>query len=135
MEYVPGKDLMTFYKQGLELSMPQIRQLLSNILQGLKECHAKDIIHRDMKPQNIIVDIENLRLKIIDFGLSLHVTKGNEAKSYKRCGTMGYMAPEVFANHKDQAKPYTSKCDLFSFGIIVHMILLGYNPLKGKNYE
>jgi serine/threonine protein kinase len=46
-----------------------------------------------MKPQNIIVDIGTLRLKIIDFGLSLHVTKGNEVKFYKRCGTMGYMAP------------------------------------------
>lgn len=48
---------------------------------------------------------------------------------------MGYMAPEVIANSSDQRKPYTSKCDIFSFGIIAHMVLLGFNPLKGKNYE
>jgi len=48
---------------------------------------------------------------------------------------MGYMSPEVFANRRDQMKPYGFKSDLFSFGIIAHMLLLGFNPLKGRNYE
>jgi serine/threonine protein kinase len=48
---------------------------------------------------------------------------------------MGYMAPEVIINTADVRRPYPDKCDLFSFGIIAHMILLGRNPLKGKSYE
>jgi serine/threonine protein kinase len=48
---------------------------------------------------------------------------------------MGYMAPEVVFNTPDQRKQYTTKCDIFSFGIIAYIILLGENPLKGKNYE
>lgn len=48
---------------------------------------------------------------------------------------MGYMAPQVIANSSEQRKAYNGKCDVFSFGIIAHMILMGFNPLKGKNYE
>ena len=48
---------------------------------------------------------------------------------------MGYMAYEVIQNTADKCKPYDFKCDMFSFGIICHMVLMGYNPLKGKNYE
>jgi serine/threonine protein kinase len=101
----------------------------------LKDCHSSNIIHRDIKPQNIIVDDSLQEIKIIDFGLSLNVSKNMEIKHYRRCGTMGYMSPEVFANRRDQMKPYGFKSDLFSFGIIAHMLLLGFNPLKGRNYE
>lgn len=48
---------------------------------------------------------------------------------------MGYMAYEVIHNTADKKKSYDCKCDMFSFGIIVHMMLLGYNPIKGKNYN
>lgn len=46
-----------------------------------------------------------------------------------KCGTVGYMAPEIFL------KRYSEKCDMYSFGIIAHLILMGSNPLKGKSYE
>jgi serine/threonine protein kinase len=115
--------------------MSQIIEILRTILKGLLDCHSVNIIHRDLKPQNIIIDKNNLKPKIIDFGLSLLINPNIDNRSYKRCGTMGYMAPEVAANTSQSRKPYSAKCDIFSFGIIVHMILLGYNPLKGKNYE
>lgn len=48
---------------------------------------------------------------------------------------MGYIAPEVIANTAEHRKPYDCKADMFSFGIISHLLLFGTNPLKGKNYE
>jgi serine/threonine protein kinase len=74
-----------------------------------------------------------MQLKIIDFGLSLHAGQTGNRCNYKRCGTLSYMAPEVFAAEQD--KTYDEKCDIFSFGIIAHMMLLGWNPLKGKNSD
>ncbi len=48
---------------------------------------------------------------------------------------MGYMAPEVIENTQEKRRVYDQKCDIFSFAIIAHMLLMGSNPLKGKNYE
>ena len=48
---------------------------------------------------------------------------------------MGYMAPEVIENSGENKKPYGNKCDIFSYGIIAYMLLLGYNPIKGENYD
>ncbi len=92
-------------------------------------------MHRDLKPQNIMIDESTMTPKLIDFGLSLLYGPKTDKKRFKRCGTMGYMAHEVITNSADKKKAYDCKCDMFSFGIIVHMMLLGYNPLKGKNYN
>ena len=99
---------------------------------GIKECHDNQIIHRDIKPQNIIVDVHTFQMKIIDFGLSLHTESLLDRSHFKKCGTVGYMAPEVYNSHQ---KTYDEKCDMFSFGVIAYMLLEGVNPLKDKNYE
>lgn len=135
LEYLPGKDLMALFKQK-KVGQPQIAIfLLRQILEGLKDIHRAGIVHRDLKPQNILVDLTTLKPYIIDFGLSLDLNESLTSKSFKRCGTMGYMAPEVIQNTGEFKKPYGSKVDIFSFGIISHMLLLGYNPLKGENYD
>ncbi len=92
-------------------------------------------MHRDLKPQNIMIDESTMTPKLIDFGLSLLYGPKTDKKRFKRCGTMGYMAHEVITNSADKKKAYDCKCDMFSFGIIAHMMLVGYNPLKGKNYN
>ena len=92
-------------------------------------------MHRDLKPQNIMINETTKAPKLIDFGLSLLVSPKTDRKKYKRCGTMGYMAYQVINNTTEKKKAYDCKCDIFSFGIVAHMFLLGYNPLKGKNYS
>ena len=82
-----------------------------------------------------MVDDVTLNPKLIDFGLSLLYNSKTDKKRFKRCGTMGYMAYEVIHNTMDKKKTYDCKCDMFSFGIIAHMMLLGYNPRKGGNYN
>lgn len=82
-----------------------------------------------------MIDQSTMTPKLIDFGLSLIYNNKTDKKRFKRCGTMGYMAYEVINNTNDKKKSYDCKCDMFSFGIIAHMMLLGHNPLKGKNYN
>lgn len=67
--------------------------IFRDILAGIKHIHKLKIYHRDLKPQNIIINMTTLKPKIIDFGLSLLIQPHTELKSFKRCGTMGYMAP------------------------------------------
>jgi calcium-dependent protein kinase len=108
---------------------------MKSILIALAYAHSKNVIHRDLKPQNIIVNLLSERPKLIDLGLSVTLTPDILLKCFKRCGTMGYIAPEVIANNSENRKPYDTKADMFSFGIIAHMLLLQKNPLKGRNYE
>lgn len=100
MEYLPGVDLMSFIRMKLDVSISDIKYLLKNILMGIKDCHDNQIIHRDIKPQNIIVDIHTFQMKIIDFGLCLDISSQKNSNNYKKCGTVGYMAPEVYDSKK-----------------------------------
>lgn len=110
-----------------------MKKILSEILTALKVLHSRGIMHRDIKPQNIVID-EDFNCKIIDFGLSLQMNEIHEKSKFSKCGTVGYMAPEVIINKHSSIRPYSNKCDIFSFGIVAHIILMGSNPLKGKNY-
>jgi serine/threonine protein kinase len=66
--------------------------------------------------------------------LSLIYDLGTPISKFMRCGTMGYIAPEVVNNSEKSRKRYDTKSDMYGFGIIAHMLLLGSNPLRGKNY-
>ena len=80
--------------------------------------HAKRIMHRDIKPENIIIkkkDGEISDIILADFGLSEHLDKKN--KLFIRCGTPGYVAPEILAD-----EPYDTQIDVFSAGIIMYIL-------------
>jgi len=126
---------MTLYRDKTEISFMALLDLFKKVLEGLNYIHKKSIMHRDLKPQNIMVDPLTMVPKLIDFGLSLLFNKKTDRKKFKRCGTMGYMAYEVISNTADKKKFYDTKCDMLSFGIIAHMMLLGFNPLKGASYQ
>jgi serine/threonine protein kinase len=70
----------------------EAHMILKTLLKGLDDCHVNGVIHRDLKPQNVILSPQTLEPKIIDFGLSLYCHSKVEMKKFKRCGTMGYMA-------------------------------------------
>lgn len=93
LEYLTGKDLMALFKEEIEFSMADLIYIFRSILQGLADFHKVKIFHRDLKPQNIIINMSTLKPKIIDFGLSLIIQQYTDLKSFKRCGTMGYMSP------------------------------------------
>lgn len=119
---------MTVINYSPNMSKQDIRTIVSGIGKGLKECHKKKIIHRDIKPQNIVVNLDTMEPTIIDFGMALNLKKECE---FKKCGTLAYMAPEVF-KCEQQGTPYNSKSDWFSLGVISHIMMMGENPLRGK---
>lgn len=104
-----------------------------SILSGLHEMHSKRIMHRDLKPENLIFRSPgSCDCVIADFGLSQFADA--ETYLFVRCGTPGYVAPEVI-NIKDMSTKYDPICDIFSLGLIFHILLLGYSVFPGKTYN
>ena len=105
-----------------------MRQLLSVV----ECCHQKGIIHRDLKPENILIEseeqekLEYFNIKVIDFGTGEVLQNGK--KCVAKIGTPYYIAPEIISD-----KPYDSKCDLWSCGVILYFLLTGTQPFAGQS--
>jgi calcium-dependent protein kinase len=83
----------------------------------LNYCHQKNIVHRDLKPENILLDKDQAKITIIDFGTAMKFVKGE--KLTQKFGTPYYIAPEVLK------KTYDEKCDIWSIGVIMYLLLCG----------
>ncbi len=97
------------------------------ILSAVVYCHAHHIVHRDLKPENLLLESneENANIKVIDFGTSQ--TFNPDKKMSQKFGTPYYIAPEVLK------KEYNEKCDVWSCGVILYILLSGRPPFPGKN--
>jgi len=126
MEYVESKTLQEIIKKPdfrNSYSDTQIISFVHSILDVLSYLASKGIMHRDLKPDNILVE-KGGKIKIIDLGLATPVDLPKHI--FKRCGTPGYIAPEVFAIDPQSASAgYDEKCDLFSVGCILYFLLFG----------
>ena len=125
MEYICG-DLLSFIRKRNKLNEQIAKMIFKQIIEGLKYIHKKNIIHRDIKLDNILIDTTNT-VKICDFGVSRKISKGE--KIYERCGTPAYIAPEIY-----KKMGYTGfQSDVWSAGITLYYILSGNLPFKGNN--
>eukprot|EP01118_Nematostelium_gracile_P000767 TRINITY_DN10774_c0_g1_i1.p1 TRINITY_DN10774_c0_g1~~TRINITY_DN10774_c0_g1_i1.p1 ORF type:complete len:496 (+),score=95.67 TRINITY_DN10774_c0_g1_i1:191-1489(+) len=132
VEYVSGGELMALVKENKGLSEQQAHKLFKQLLCAIECCHANQIIHRDIKLQNILLD-ENRNIKLIDFGLSNFVEKGIFRNTF--CGTPAYAPPEILLGNQ-----YTGpEVDLWSLGVVLYSMLTTEFPfhtigdiLKGK---
>lgn len=88
--------------------------------------HANRIMHRDLKPENIMYSPKDKVLKIIDFGSGVKFNS-NDIKPRKRVGTSYYIAPEVLTRN------YNEKCDIWSLGAILYVLLVGEPPFPGAD--
>lgn len=106
---------------------------MRNLLEGIKHMSDNRIMHRDLKPQNIMLREKNtMQLVIADFGLATWAEQPEYL--FVRCGTPGYVAPEIInlKNLKAKSDPI---CDMFSAGLIFHIFLFGKSIFPGKNYN
>ena len=125
MEYICG-DLLSFIRKRNKLNEQIAKMIFKQIIEGLKYIHKKNIIHRDIKLDNILIDTTNT-VKICDFGVSRKIVKGE--KIYERCGTPAYIAPEIY-----KKIGYTGfQSDVWSAGVTLYYILSGNLPFKGNN--
>ncbi|MCR4560436.1 MAG: serine/threonine protein kinase [Bacteroidales bacterium] len=118
MEYVDGRTLADFLKEGHELKTPQITRIVLQIAEALSYMHSKQVFHRDLKPANIMLTYKGDNVKIIDFGLAADDTI---VDNLKNAGTPKYAAPELFNN----AKTADQRTDIYSLGMIILEIFTG----------
>jgi len=128
LEYVQGADLGDLLKR---FSLPQVMVVLADVLAGLEEAHRRGMIHRDLKPQNVLVSLRG-DAKICDFGVGRIIDE--EAARLTRIGsTVGsaqYMAPE-----QASGQPLDGRADLYSVGIILYQVATKRLPFDGTQLE
>ena len=126
-EFLPGGELFDAITNRKCFTEADAAYVMKQLLAAISYCHSKNIIHRDLKPENVLIDSisdNKLNVKIIDFGTAL-ICKPNTMVTEK-VGTIYYIAPEVLKGN------YTSKCDVWSLGIIMYILLSGYPPFNGE---
>ncbi|GLJ41304.1 hypothetical protein SUGI_0854980 [Cryptomeria japonica] len=123
-EYVNGCTLDEYLRENSSipsLSWKQCLKVIASIAEGVEFLHLSKIIHVDIKPQNIMLDIRTNEVKIIDFGFSRHVDwEGTHKTTERITGTRGYWSPEYCFNHN-----LSYKHDIYSFGIVVLEVITG----------
>jgi serine/threonine protein kinase len=128
MEYVEGQNLKEILSQGRALSFDQIADLISQVADALDFAHAKGIVHRDVKPANVIM-VEGNRAKITDFGIAkIASSQANLTTTGQFLGTPNYMAPEQI-----KGLPVDGRSDLFSLGICLYECLTRRKPFGGDS--
>lgn len=128
MEYVEGNNLKEVLAQGRALSFEQIADLVSQVAEALDFAHAKGIVHRDVKPANIIL-LEGNRAKITDFGIAKIAAGGaNLTSTGQFLGTPNYMAPEQI-----KGAPVDGRTDIFALGICLYECLTRRKPFGGDS--
>ena len=132
MEYINGGNLFSFVKKRRKLSEKTAKFLFRQIILGIKHIHSKRIVHRDIKLENILIDLNN-NIKICDFGIG-RILKNEKQLLYDKCGTPMYMAPEILLSSK--TKGYEGfPVDIWSSGISLYIMLSGTLPFNLKNNE
>jgi len=128
LEYCAGGDLSQFLRSHGHVAEEQARRFLTQIAAGLRVLHRENVLHRDLKPQNILLsdDCEDPVLKIADFGFARALQPQDMAATV--CGSPLYMAPEILRH-----EPYDAKADLWSVGAILFELLTGGPPFSGTN--
>jgi len=133
VQLIKGKTLQSVLKKSFfqkKLSQSKIYDMMFSILSSLAYVASQGIMHRDLKPGNILID-SNEKIYIGDFGLATFIKKPKYL--FKRCGTPGYMAPEVFCyNEKLSHTYYDDRCDVFSVGCIFYQMLFGSKLFNSK---
>ena len=125
MEYIEGKTLKQLLQKRGSLTLNEVIDIMTQLTDGLAHAHEAYIIHRDIKPQNIMIE-DNGLVKITDFGIAMALNSTQLTQTNSVMGSVHYLPPEQ-ANGKGS----TVKSDIYSLGILMYELLTGSVPFKG----
>ncbi|MBE6148681.1 MAG: Stk1 family PASTA domain-containing Ser/Thr kinase [Firmicutes bacterium] len=127
MEYVEGKHLKHLIKKRGKLTIAEVVDIMLQVTNGLSVAHEQYIIHRDIKPQNIMI-LENGLVKLTDFGIAVAMNSTQLTQTNSVMGSVHYLPPE-----QASGKGATLQSDIYSLGILMYELLTGKLPYRGDN--
>ena len=126
MEYIEGNTLTSIIANKRTISMNDILFIGAQVSSGLQAAHSKGLVHRDIKPGNIMITPEG-KVKVTDFGIvSLQNEESDITKTGSILGTASYISPE-----QAQGKPVSKESDLYSLGTVLYELITGRPPFEG----
>ncbi len=128
MEYVEGADLRTLIHERTKLPTDEVVEIISQVCNALQAAHAVGVIHRDLKPQNIMREESSGRIIVMDFGLARTLDGDGMTQTGALVGTMEYMSPE-----QALGKSLDQRSDIFSLGLIFYELLTGEAPFRADS--
>jgi WD40 repeat protein/serine/threonine protein kinase len=128
MEYIPGITLADRIKRGGPAELTEVLRVGLQAAKGLAAAHAQGLIHRDIKPGNILLENGVQRVKISDFGLALSAAEAGLADNGGMAGTPSFMSPE-----QARGEPTDYRTDLFSLGSVLYTLCTGRPPFQGDS--
>ncbi|MBO8136587.1 MAG: Stk1 family PASTA domain-containing Ser/Thr kinase [Desulfotomaculum sp.] len=126
MEYIDGDNLKNFMRSNPDLPIEKVINIIRQVCDALQHAHENNIVHRDVKPQNILITRDQ-RVKLTDFGIALEASTGTISNTQTVMGSVHYISPE-------QAKGITPgpQSDIYSLGVVLYEMLTGELPFKGE---
>ena len=128
MEYVPGEDLKSVLRMMGQMSAGKAVLVARQVCEGLAEAHRLGVVHRDLKPQNIMIDREG-NARIMDFGIARSLKVKGMTGAGVVIGTPEYMSPEQI-----EGQDVDGRSDIYSLGIILYEMMTGRVPFEGDTF-
>ncbi|WP_332814844.1 CHASE2 domain-containing serine/threonine-protein kinase [Ramlibacter sp.] len=127
MEFLRGKDLTDFCKDGQLLPVPRVLSIVARVAEALAYAHRQNVVHRDIKPANIMYESDSDTVKVTDFGIA-RITDSSKTRTGLVLGTPSFMSPEQIAGKK-----VDGRSDLYSLGVMLFQMLTGVLPFRGDS--
>ena len=127
MEFLKGRDLVPFTKPGALLPLPKVVSIVARVADALAYAHGHNVVHRDVKPANVMYEPESDQVKVTDFGIA-RITDSSKTKTGMVLGTPSYMSPEQLSGKK-----IDGRSDLFSLGVMLFQLVCGQLPFTGES--